>query len=266
MSRSSSVADSAVNRSRSLAYLTVACSVALLAPLLRPLLTGRVFVHTDLHWFHLPTRYLYQQAMQSGDTVLWTPAILSGRVHPRRGAGRPLSSVPSTPVSTPSARAGVQSRADRQLPSRCSGEPSGSCDACVSPRAPALFGAMLFAFSGFNLLHHQHINMVAVVAHMPWLLACRRRADRGRAQAGASARVCGHRAASSPPSCCWAFHRACGGTRSRWRPSALFRARRDRALASARAVRVRRRPRASCWAAFSCCPRWTPRRTRRGWG
>ena len=37
--------------------------------------------------------------------------------------------------------------------------------------AAALFGAMLFAFSGFNLLHHHHINMVAVVAHMPWLLA-----------------------------------------------------------------------------------------------
>ena len=35
----------------------------------------------------------------------------------------------------------------------------------------ALFGSMLFAFSGFNLLHHHHINMVAVVAHMPWLLA-----------------------------------------------------------------------------------------------
>jgi hypothetical protein len=30
---------------------------------------------------------------------------------------------------------------------------------------------MLFAFSGFNLLHHHHINLVAVVAHMPWLLA-----------------------------------------------------------------------------------------------
>ena len=35
---------------------------------------------------------------------------------------------------------------------------------------PALFGAMLFAFSGFNLLHHHHVNMVAIVAHMPWLL------------------------------------------------------------------------------------------------
>src|SRR5262249_37999588 len=34
----------------------------------------------------------------------------------------------------------------------------------------ALFGAMLFAFSGFNLLHHHHVNMGAVVAHLPWLL------------------------------------------------------------------------------------------------
>ena len=29
---------------------------------------------------------------------------------------------------------------------------------------------MLFGFSGFVLLHHHHINMVAVVAHLPWLL------------------------------------------------------------------------------------------------
>src|SRR4029453_9788247 len=38
-------------------------------------------------------------------------------------------------------------------------------------RPAALFGAMLFAFGGFNLLHHHHVNMIAVVAHMPWLLA-----------------------------------------------------------------------------------------------
>ena len=54
------------------------CSVALLAPFFGPLLTGRVFVKSDLAWFHLPTRYLYQQALQSGDTVLWTPSIFAG--------------------------------------------------------------------------------------------------------------------------------------------------------------------------------------------
>jgi hypothetical protein len=170
MSRSSHDADSAVTRSRSLAYLIAACSVALLAPLLRPLLTGRVFVHTDLHWFHLPTRYLYQQAMRSGDTVLWTPGILSGvYIHGEGQVGlfHPFHQflyrlLPLGPafnlelIGNYVALFGGTFWFMRRL---------------AFGHAPALFGAMLFAFSGFNLLHHQHVNMVAVVAHMPWLLA-----------------------------------------------------------------------------------------------
>jgi hypothetical protein len=58
--------------------LIAVCSVALLAPLFGPLLTGRVFVSSDLVWFHLPLRYLYQQALHAGDTVLWTPSIFAG--------------------------------------------------------------------------------------------------------------------------------------------------------------------------------------------
>ena len=54
------------------------CSLGLLTPLLLPLATGRVFVQNDLTWFHLPMRYLYQQALRAGDTVLWTPSILAG--------------------------------------------------------------------------------------------------------------------------------------------------------------------------------------------
>src|SRR4029453_4033199 len=37
-------------------------------------------------------------------------------------------------------------------------------------RDGALFGSFIFTFSGFNLLHHVHPNMLAVVAHLPWLL------------------------------------------------------------------------------------------------
>ena len=33
-----------------------------------------------------------------------------------------------------------------------------------------MFGALLFTFSSFNLLHFVHPNAVAVVAHIPWLL------------------------------------------------------------------------------------------------
>ena len=34
----------------------------------------------------------------------------------------------------------------------------------------SLFGGLVFTFCGFNLLHFVHVNAIAVVAHMPWLL------------------------------------------------------------------------------------------------
>jgi hypothetical protein len=57
---------------------------------------------------------------------------------------------------------------------------------------PAAVGALLFAASGFMLSHGVHMNMVAVVAHVPWLLVLadrvlESRSPRGRARAGAGA-------------------------------------------------------------------------------
>jgi hypothetical protein len=150
--------------------LIAVCSVALLVPLFGPLLTGRVFVSSDLVWFHLPLRYLYQQALHAGDTVLWTPSIFAGLyLHGEGQAGlfhpfhqllyrlMPLGMAFNLELiaSYPMAFAGTFWFLRRLRFSHTA----------------ALFGAMLFAFSGFNLLHHSHLNMVAIVAHMPWLLA-----------------------------------------------------------------------------------------------
>ncbi len=163
-------ADPAMNGRRTLPVLTIAaCSVALLAPLLAPLLTGRVFVFNDLSAFHLPMRYLYQQALHAGDTVLWTPSIFAGLY--LQGEGQiglfhpfhqllyrflPLGTAFNLELiaNYPAAFAGMFWFLRRLR---------------IGPGA-ALFGAMLFAFSGFNLLHHHHLNLVAVIAHMPWLL------------------------------------------------------------------------------------------------
>ena len=155
---------------RPLAALTALCSVALLATLAWPLLTRRVFVFDDLSWFHLPLRYLYQQALQAGDTVLWTPSIFAGfylHGEGQLGAFHPLHQLLyrllpldiafnlELLASYVAAFAGMVWFLRRLDLSR----------------AAALVGAMLFAFSGFMLLHHHHLNVVAVVAHMPWLLA-----------------------------------------------------------------------------------------------
>ncbi len=152
------------------ALLVKLCSAALLAPLAVPLLTGRVFVTDDLAFYHLPIRHLFQQALNAGDTTLWTPAIFSGLyLHGEGQAGIfhpfhqflyrafPLGAALNVELiaSYPAAFGGTLWLLRR----------------LGLGRAAALTGAMLFAFSGFNLLHHMHINMVAVVAHLPWLLA-----------------------------------------------------------------------------------------------
>ena len=61
-----------------LAALALVCAAALALPLAQPLLHRRVFVYNDLTWFHLPTRFLYQEALRAGDSLLWTPSIFSG--------------------------------------------------------------------------------------------------------------------------------------------------------------------------------------------
>ena len=51
------------------------CSAGLFAPLLVPLLQGRVFTENDLITYYIPTRYLYSEALRAGDSVCWSPAI-----------------------------------------------------------------------------------------------------------------------------------------------------------------------------------------------
>jgi hypothetical protein len=158
-----------MNTGRSLAAAVAACSLALLLPLAWPLLTGRVFVFNDLTWFHLPTRYLYQQALRGGDSLLWTPAIFSGfYLHGEGQIGifHPLHLLWYGLLP-------LQAAFNLELIASYLVAFAGMywfLHRLRFSRAASSFGAMLFAFSGFNLLHHHHLNMVAVVAHLPWLL------------------------------------------------------------------------------------------------
>jgi hypothetical protein len=155
---------------RRLAGVATGASAVLLAMLAWPLVTRRVFVFDDLQWFHLPLRYLYQQALQAGDTVLWTPSIFAGLYlhgEGQLGAFHPLHQLLYRLLPLDIA---FNLEAITSYVAAFAGMVwfLGRLDLS---RAAALVGAMLFAFSGFMLLHHQHLNVVAVVAHMPWLLA-----------------------------------------------------------------------------------------------
>jgi len=159
-----------MDRQRTLALTIGACVAALLVPLAWPLVTGRVFAYNDLAWFHLPTRYLYHQALRAGDSLLWTPSIFSGLYlhgEGQLGEFHPLHLLLYGTLP-------LQAAFNLELIANYPAAFGGMLWLLLRLRFPApaaLFGAMLFGFSGFNLLHHHHVNMVAIVAHLPWLLA-----------------------------------------------------------------------------------------------
>jgi hypothetical protein len=148
----------------------VVAAGALFLSLAWPLLTGRVFWEDDLGTFHIPLRYLYQQALAAGDSLLWTPAILSGfYVHGEGQIGlfhpfhlvlyRLLPLTLAINLELLSIHAfgfgGMYILLRRWK---------------LDPQA-ALFGAMTFAFGTFLVLHDRHLNLDGVAAHLPWLLA-----------------------------------------------------------------------------------------------
>jgi len=153
---------------RSQVRLLGLCCAALCVPLCIPLVTGRVFVWDDLAAFHLPVRHLYREALRTGDSVLWTPALFSGAY--LFGEGQAGMAHPFHWVLYRLLPLGVAFNVE--LASSYIVGLAGMWMLLrrrVSDEA-ALFGAMVFAFSGFNLLHVSQMNAVAIVAHLPWVL------------------------------------------------------------------------------------------------
>ncbi len=154
---------------RSHLRLIALCSAALFIPLLFPLCIGRVFTKDDLAAMHLPFRYLYREALHGGDSFLWTPALRSGLyLHGEGEAGfahplhlllyRWLPLGPAFNLEIISSYIAMLAGTGLLL-----------LRLGLASEA-AWFGAMVFAFSGFNLFNLMHVNHIATVAHVPWVL------------------------------------------------------------------------------------------------
>lgn len=149
-----------------------------------PMLRGQVHIHDDLGGFHLPTRAFYAQQLARGESFAWMPGLFAGFF--ASGEGQiggfhplhwllyrwlPLGTAFELELllSYPFLFAGMYSWLRRHV--------RGDV---------ALLGSLAFTFSSFNLLHFVHPNAIAVVAHLPWLLAAIDRiADRpGEARGG----------------------------------------------------------------------------------
>jgi membrane protein YfhO len=154
---------------RRLAALLLLSFLALVAMLALPIFVGGVYTHDDLGWLQLPIRYLYQQALNAGENFLWAPQLANG--YYLHGEGQ----------------AGMYHPLHWLLYRYLSLETAFNIELIVSylwmfpgmylmlcrldlPRHGSLFGAFAFTFSGFNLLHYMHLNEIAVISHIPWLI------------------------------------------------------------------------------------------------
>lgn len=149
--------------------LLLLASAIVLLLLARPLLTGTMYTKDDLGNFSLPVRAFYQQALHTGASFLWTPSLFNGLYlygEGETGMAHPLHwllyrALPLTPafnleflISYVATFPGMYLLLRR----------------LELPRNPALLGAFLWTFSGYNLLHGVWPDAVAVLAHIPWVL------------------------------------------------------------------------------------------------
>jgi len=154
---------------RALVCWIAVVGLVLLALMAGPWLAGKVYTRDDLGAFHLPVRAFYAEQLARGEPFDWMPQLYcgfyltgegqAGTYHPLHWALYrllPLGTAAGLEwlLSYPWMFAGTWLWLRRRL---------GRNDA-------AAFGAVLFTFCGFNLLHFLHPNAVAVVAHLPWLL------------------------------------------------------------------------------------------------
>jgi hypothetical protein len=148
--------------------VAAAGAVVLLSLLARPLLTGRIALFGDLGHFHLPARAFYARCLKAGGAFDWMPEEHNGVFITGEGEHGPyhplhlllywalplhVAFAAETSLSFPLMFLGMFVFLRRH-----------------AGRAGAVLAGVVYTFSANNVSHAHHINYVAVLAHLPWLL------------------------------------------------------------------------------------------------
>jgi hypothetical protein len=154
---------------RNLFAWTFLAGLILLGALAGPFWAGRIYTHDDLGAFHLPVRAFYAEQLARGEPFDWTPGLFAGFYlsgEGQAGTYHPLHLVLYRFLPLPSALA---LEILLSYPLMLAGT-YWFLKRRLGRRDAAMFGSLVFTFSGFNLLHFIHPNAIAVVSHVPWLL------------------------------------------------------------------------------------------------
>jgi hypothetical protein len=152
-----------------LARLAWVAAALLLAVLAWPVFQGRVYADSDLGNLHLPLRQFYARCLASGTSFAWCPDIYGGvYLHGEGEAGMlhpfhwliyrflPLWLAFDVEILASYVFLFLGTRSFLLVH--------------TARHDAAAFGALVMTLSAGPLLHFVHPNMVAVFAHVPWLL------------------------------------------------------------------------------------------------
>ncbi len=150
--------------------VTLVISIAgLLGALAWPLLSGQVYTADDLGWFHLPMRAFYSQQLSRGEPFDWNPDLFCGFYLTGEGQVGSYHPLHWLLYRTLSLSVAFDLECWLSYPFMLFGTYLFLRRWNLRSEA-AGFGALVFTFGSFNLLHLMHLNAVAIVAHLPWLL------------------------------------------------------------------------------------------------
>ncbi len=146
-----------------------ACVVLLFLALALPSFSGGVYLADDLGEFHLPTRVFYAESLARGQSFDWWPALFGGFYLTGEGQHGPYHPLHLALYRWLPLRAAF----DLEVVLSYAWMLAGTYLWLRRRNLPieaAIFGGLCFTFSGFNLLHLPHVNAIAILSQLPWLL------------------------------------------------------------------------------------------------
>lgn len=156
------------DRRQLLGWIALA-GVLAFAAMCMPFFLGRVYTADDLGEFHLPIRDFYSRQLAAGEPWDWMPSLFCGFYLTGEGQLGGYHPLHFLLYRTLPLGAAFNLELLLNYPFLALGTYL-FLRRIVVRRDAAAFGALVFTFSSFNLLHFVHPNAIAVVAHLPWIL------------------------------------------------------------------------------------------------
>lgn len=151
-------------RSRTLLVVS-ACMVLLMA---LPVVLGRVYARDDLAYYSIPLRSFLARSLAHGQDPSWCPALFGGFFLYGEGGGLAHPLVHGLYGTLPLELA-LNLEVIWPYPAMLAGF-ALLLSRWGLHRDAALFGGLIFAFGGYNILQYIHTSVSSLLGHLPWAL------------------------------------------------------------------------------------------------